>query len=57
MEGLWEENKPKRLQTVTSGSVKCIWCKNGQDHQRCECDDVKQHESKRCWTDKDTNDI
>lgn len=34
MEGLREENKTKRLRTVTSGSVKCIWCKNGQDHQR-----------------------
>lgn len=34
MEGLREENKTKRLKTVTSGSVKCIWCKNGQDHQR-----------------------
>lgn len=34
MEGLQEENKTKRLKTVTSGSVKCIWCKNDQDHQR-----------------------
>lgn len=34
MEGLREENKTKRLKTVTSGSVKRIWCKNGQDHQR-----------------------